>query len=333
MTILSIGIPKEIKDSEGRVGLRPSDIKEMLNKYKNCIYKPNFFVEKDAGAKSGFSNANYYDAGANIVDNVYEKSKLIIKVKEPIGKELKYLEDMNKIFFCYFHFASTNLNYGPATKYPYEELEDNGRLPLLEPMSEIAGTLSVYKGSEILTNEHGKLIGGSTGIAAANVLIIGGGVVGESAAKTAIGLGANVTILDTNLKRIKELNYLFPKSRNLFSNTNTIYNEVSTADLIIGAVHSKGQETAKLINDSHFQFMKSGTIFVDVAIDQGGCTTASIPTTHSNPTYKHNNIIMYCVANMPGLVPNVSTNALCNATSKYLKELIHDEDSLRRYYK
>ena len=335
MKFKTIGIPKEIKSGEGRVGLRPEDVFYLKNKYIEL----NILVEQDAGNLSDFFINEYKASGATIVgsaNSLYMNSDLIIKVKEPMDKEVSFLQYPEKTFFCYFHFASTKLDSfkngaAYASMLPYEELIDNNELPLLSPMSEIAGKIGAHKGAELLM-ENGILMGGASGVEPANVLVIGGGVVGFNAAKLALGMGASVTILDKNISRIRELDILLPASHNLYSTSNTLLNQIKKADLIIGAVHSVGKKTDCIINDHHFTQMKCKTVIVDVSIDQGGCTSASTPTTHENPTYIHNGITMYCVSNMPGLTPKTSTNALCNSTIKYVDYLI-EHGNLNKFYK
>jgi len=327
--INTIGVPKEIKNSEGRVGLRPSDVEKL----SNLGY--TVFVEKDAGEKCGFSDQQYSNAKAIICDTaeeVYTLAHLIVKVKEPQESEYKYLDD-DKFMFCYFHFASNEaLNETRFTKnyfpIPYEQIVIDGETPLLKPMSEIAGKLSIQKGAEYLSH-FGKLIGGSTGVPAANVLIIGGGVAGKNAAKIARGMGANTCILDKNPKTLESIYYTLPGTECLLSSDEIILEKCSWADLIVCAVHSVGKQTDKLINDKHFDVMKKNSILIDISIDQGGCTSASKPTTHENPTYVYKNTLMYCVANMPGLTNVTSTHALCNASFPILLDLLNNP---KKYY-
>lgn len=330
-SISTIGVPKEIKNGEGRVGLRPSDVKK-LNDLGFTV-----FVEFGAGEKAGYSDQEYEKAQAILtnVDDVYSLASLIVKVKEPQESEFKYLND-NKFVFCYFHFASNEkLN---ETKFinsyypiPYEQIVVDGETPLLKPMSEVAGKLSIQKGAEYLAN-IGKLIGGATGVAAANVLIIGGGVAGKNAAKIAKGMGANVCVLDKNPKTLESLSNTITGLEYLVSNNEILLEKCAWADLIICAIHSVGKQTDKLINDLHFDVMKKNSILVDISIDQGGCTTASKPTTHENPTFVYKNTIMYCVANMPGLTNITSTNALCNASFPILLDLLNNPNKYISLY-
>ncbi|MBC7390634.1 MAG: alanine dehydrogenase [Opitutaceae bacterium] len=324
---MKIGVPKEIKAFENRVGLSPSSVSELV------LYNHNVFVQTDAGLGSGFSNKDYLEAGANIVnsiEDVYNNSELIVKVKEPQEAEYNLLKQ-NHTLFTYLHLASSQsltnalLNCG-ATCIAYETVQkSDGSLPLLLPMSEIAGRLSVIEGSKYLQKTYGgkgKLISSVPGVASTKVLVLGGGIVGTNAARMASGLGASVTIIDNNINRLRILEEILPANvKTIYSNRNNILKEICWADLIIGAVLIPGAQAPRLIRRADLQNMEPGTVLVDVAIDQGGCFETSKATTHMDPIYEVDGIIHYCVANMPGSVPRTATEALNNATLPYVLEI------------
>ena len=324
---MKIGIPKEIKNNEFRVSLTPNGVKELVSNGHEV------FIQKNAGLNSSFTDQNYIEKGGNILNDnksIFNISDLILKVKEPIKEEYALIKK-DQIVFTYFHFASHEPLLDAMIKnnsvcIAYETVQDNkGNLPLLVPMSEVAGRMATQEGAKYLEKPmggRGILLGGVTGVKPAKVLIIGGGISGTEAAKMAIGLGANVTLLDTNDKRIEELNNLFgEKARCIKSNQNIIDDEAIKSDLIIGAVLIAGAKAPKLISKNLLKKLKPGCVMVDIAIDQGGCFETSVPTTHENPIYTIDNVVHYCVANMPGAVPYTSTYALTNKTLPYLLEI------------
>jgi alanine dehydrogenase len=322
-----IGVPKEIKNNENRVALTPAGVKEFRKK-GHTVY-----IQKSAGEGSGFSDDIYVGAGAQILDTIeetYEKAEMIIKVKEPIEEEYGLVKE-GQLFFTYFHFAS----YEPLTEamikskgvcLAYETVQkiDNS-LPLLIPMSEVAGRMAVQEGAKYLEKPlggRGILLGGVPGVAPAKVLILGAGIVGAEAAKMASGLGADVTIMDINLNRLRYLEDIMPANvTTIVSNEYNIRELISSHDLIVGAVLIAGAKAPHLITRDMLKEMKAGTVLVDVAVDQGGCIETCKPTTHANPTYIIDDVIHYCVANMPGAVPYTSTLALTNATLPYALQL------------
>ena len=321
---MHIGIPKEIKNYEFRVGLSPAGV--------HALYKDGHlvYVESDAGLGSGFTNAMYVNEGATIVSTaveVYAIADLIVKVKEPLPSEYDLIKS-GQIIFTYFHFAASRelteaMLRTKAVCIAYEsvELADNS-LPLLIPMSEVAGRMAVQVGSYYLGKPQGgkgKMLGGVPGVPPANVLILGGGVVGSQAAKMAAGLGANVTIMDTNLSRLRYLDDFMPANvHTQFATSYAIQSHLSHVDLLIGAVLLHGSKAPQLIKKEDLKKMESGTVLVDVAVDQGGCIETCKPTTHENPVYEIDGILHYCVANMPGAVPQTSTLALTQATLPYI---------------
>lgn len=318
-----IGVPKEIKTNENRVALTPAGALE-LTKRGHTVY-----VQQDAGVNSGFEDSAYAQRGAVIlptIEDVYGKAEMIIKVKEPIATEYPLIRP-GQLVFTYFHFAS----YAPLTRamidsgaiclaYETVELPDRS-LPLLVPMSEVAGRMAVQEGAKFLEKPEGGrgvLLGGVPGVAPANVLVLGGGVVGTQAAKMAAGLGAHVTLLDVNLNRLRYLADVMPPNvTTMYSNEVTIRELIKTHDLIIGAVLIPGAKAPMLITRDMLTDMKRGTVLVDVAVDQGGCIETCRPTTHEDPIFVIDNVVHYCVANMPGAVPYTSTIALTNATLPY----------------
>ncbi|MBK9254199.1 MAG: alanine dehydrogenase [Saprospiraceae bacterium] len=322
-----IGVPKEIKSNENRVALTPAGTLE-FSKRGHKVY-----VQTTAGDSSGFSDDEYREAGAEIlptIESVYGIAEMIIKVKEPIEKEYSLIKP-GQLLFTYFHFAS----YQPLTEamiksnavcLAYETVEASDRsLPLLVPMSEVAGRMAVQQGAKYLEKPQqgrGVLLGGVPGVPPAKVLVLGGGVVGTQAAKMAAGLGATVTILDVSLKRLRYLADVMPANViTLYSNELTIRRLIRNHDLIVGAVLIPGAKAPNLITKAMLKDMRPGTVIVDVAVDQGGCIETCRPTTHDNPTYIVDEVVHYCVANMPGAVPYTSTIALTNATLPYALEL------------
>lgn len=322
-----IGVPKEIKNNENRVALTPAGVSE-LKMAGHTVY-----VQTMAGFDSGFEDKEYQEAGAMILPNiedVYEKAEMIIKVKEPIASEYHLIRE-NQLLFTYFHFASSEeLTHAmidrKAVCLAYETVEKTDRsLPLLVPMSEVAGRMAVQEGAKYLEKPmkgRGILLGGVPGVKPANVLVLGGGIVGTQAAKMAAGLGANVTIMDVSLPRLRYLSDIMPANvETLMSNKYAITQAIQVTDLIIGAVLIPGTKAPHLITRDMLKLMRPGTVVVDVAVDQGGCIETCTPTTHENPTYIIDDIIHYCVANMPGAVPYTSTVALTNATLPYALQL------------
>ena len=322
-----IGVPKEIKNNENRVGMTPSGVQEMT-KHGQVVY-----VQASAGVNSGFCDEAYIAAGAKIlptIEDVYATAEMIVKVKEPIASEYKLVRK-EQLLFTYFHFASSE----PLTKAmiesgavccAYETVERKDRsLPLLVPMSEVAGRMATQEGCYFLERPRGgkgKLMGGVPGVKPAKVLVIGGGVVGTAAARTAAGMGADVTICDVSLPRLAYLADVMPRNvKTLMSSEYNIREELKTADLVVGSVLIPGAKAPKLVTRDMLSLMEPGSVLVDVAIDQGGCFETSHPTTHEEPTYYVDGILHYCVANIPGAVPYTSTLALTNATLPYALQL------------
>ncbi|MDO5607544.1 MAG: alanine dehydrogenase [Capnocytophaga sp.] len=319
---MKIGIPKEIKNNENRVGATPAGVKE-LTKEGHTVY-----VQKTAGLGSGFADEEYVNAGAVLLDTiaeVYAQSDMIYKVKEPIAQEYGLIRE-NQLLFTYFHFASEEaLTHAmikqKAVCLAYETVVANHSLPLLTPMSEVAGRMASQQGARFLEKPQGGkgiLMGGVPGVKPAKVLVLGGGVVGYNAAITAAGLGADVLIADVSLPRLRFLDSILPKNiKTLYASHYNIEKELSTSDLVIGAVLVPGAKAPYLITRDMLRLMTKGSVLVDVAIDQGGCFETSRPTTHSEPVYEVDGIVHYCVANIPGAVPFTSTLALTNATLPY----------------
>lgn len=325
--VMIIGVPKEIKNNENRVALTPAGAKELV-KRGHTVY-----VQHTAGEGSGFPDEAYVEAGANILPTIeatYEIAEMIMKVKEPIEPEYKLIK-ADQLLFTYFHFAS----YEPLTKamveskavcLAYETVEKADKsLPLLIPMSEVAGRMAVQKGANYLEKPlkgRGILLGGVPGVLPAKVLILGGGIVGTQAAWMAAGLGADVTIMDVNLQRLRYLADVMPANVNtMMSNEYNIRKLIQNHDLIIGAVLIPGAKAPHLITRDMLKEMLPGTVLVDVAVDQGGCIETCKPTTHQDPTFIIDDVVHYCVANMPGAVPYTSTLALTNATLPYAIQL------------
>ncbi|MGJ5642661.1 alanine dehydrogenase [Formosa sp. S-31] len=324
---MKIGVPKEIKNNESRVGMTPAGVFE-LTKRNHTVY-----VQTLAGEGSGFPDKDYEEVGAVILETmpeVYAASDMIVKVKEPIAEEYKLIKP-NQILFTYFHFASSKtltdaMLDSKAVCIAYETVEDeDGTLPLLTPMSEVAGRMAIQQGAKYLEKPikgRGVLLGGVPGVSPGKVLILGAGVVGIQAAKMAAGLGAHVTIMDVNMKRLRYVNDVMPNHVvTEFSSEYNIRKHIKTHDLIVGGVLIKGGKAPKLITKDMLKDMRPGTVLVDVAVDQGGCMETTKATTHEHPTYIIDNIVHYCVANMPGAVPYTSTIALTNVTLPYVIKL------------
>lgn len=320
---MKIGLPKEIKDNEYRVGLTPAGVNALVNAGHEV------FVQKSAGEGSGFADDQYVKAGGKLLetaDEVWQTGDMIVKVKEPIAPEYPRMRE-NQLLFTYLHLApefelTKQMMDRKVTGVAYETITDHhGRLPLLTPMSEVAGRMSVQVGATYLEKMNGGkgiLLGGVPGVPAANVLIIGGGVVGTEAAKMAVGLGARVTILDRDLNRLRQLDDIFlSKVQTMASSRYAIEEAIAHSDLVIGAVLVVGAAAPKLVTRDMLKLVPQGAVLVDVAVDQGGCFETTHATTHSNPTYYEEGVLHYCVANMPGAVPRTSTFALTNATLPY----------------
>lgn len=318
-----IGVPKEIKNNENRIALTPAGAAELVKRGHEV------YVQAGGGFGSGFKDEDYIHAGAIMlptIEDVYGIAEMIIKVKEPIESEYKLIKK-GQILYTYFHFASSETltnamlkNGSICLAYETVELEDRS-LPLLVPMSEVAGRMSVQEGAKYLEKTYGGygvLLGGVPGVLPAKVLIIGGGIVGTEAAKMAAGLGADVTIMDVSLKRLRYLDDIMPANvKTMMSNEFNIREMVQTHDLIIGAVLIPGAKAPHLVTREMIKTMRPGTVMVDVAVDQGGCFETTVATTHAEPTFIVDEVIHYCVANMPGAVPRTSTIALTNATLPY----------------
>lgn len=324
---MKIGIPKEIKNHENRVGMTPAGVYELINNgHEVC-------VQKTAGEGSGFLDQDYTEVGAKMLDTieeVYAYADMIVKVKEPIAPEYKLIKK-GQILFTYFHFASSKeltlaMIESKAICIAYETVEDkDGSLPLLTPMSEVAGRMAIQQGAKYLEKPikgRGVLLGGVPGVPPGKVLVLGAGVVGIQAAKMAAGLGAHVTIMDINMKQLRYVNDVMPNHViTEFSSAYNIKQRIKDHDLIVGAVLLKGAKAPNLITREMLKDMRPGTVLVDVAVDQGGCIETTKPTTHENPTFIVDDVVHYCVANMPGAVPYTSTLALTNVTLPYILRL------------
>ena len=320
---MKIGIPKEIKNNENRVGMTPAGVSELVK------HGHQVFVQHTAGEGSGFSDKQYAEVGAVIlptIEETYATAEMIIKVKEPIEPEYPLVKP-GQLIFTYFHFACDKELTDAMIKsggvcLAYETVQlNNGALPLLIPMSEVAGRMAIVNGSYYLQKTKGgkgKLICGVPGVKPAKVLVLGGGVVGEAAARVAAGMGADVVIADVSLPRLRQLQMELPSNvTTLFSSQHNIERELPGVDIVVGSVLIPGDKAPHLITREMLRMMEPGTVLVDVAIDQGGCFETSRPTTHSEPVYEVDGIIHYAVANIPGAVPNTSTTALTNATLRY----------------
>lgn len=324
---MNIGIPRETKADEYRVGITPGAAAELL-KRGHAV-----FVERGAGAGAGFPDEDYEQAGATLLDTaaqVFEQARLIVKVKEPLAPERAMLR-AEHILFTYLHLAADrtlteDLLASGATCIAYETItDDEGQLPLLTPMSQIAGRMAVQAGAAHLEKPHGGrglLLSGATGVPPAKVTVIGGGVVGGNAIRVAIGMGADVCVLDKSISKLESLSQRFGNQlTTVYASAENTWHHVCEADLVIGAVLAPGRSAARIITAKMVRAMKAGSVIVDVAIDQGGCCENSRPTTHAEPTFMVDDVIHYCVANMPGAVPATASQALCNATFPYVLQL------------
>lgn len=322
-----VGVPREIKQDEYRVAMLPVGVEELVHAGHRVL------IQENAGMGSGISNEEYAEQGAEIVSSaeaIFEQAELIVKVKEPLPPEWPLLRE-GQVVFTYFHFAADEkltravLDSG-VSAVAYETLGDKqSGLPLLTPMSEVAGRMSIQEGAKYLERPNlgrGILLGGVTGVEPATVVVLGGGVVGTNAAKVAAGLGANVYVLDINLNRLRYIDDIMPPNvTTLFSDRHTIADTLARADLVIGAVLIPGALAPRLVTREHLKQMKAGAVIIDVAIDQGGCVETSRPTTHSNPTFVVEDVVHYCVTNMPGAVGRTSSYALCNVTLPYVLQI------------
>jgi alanine dehydrogenase len=322
---MKIGVPKEIKPQEHRVALLPSVV------YQLTRMGHEVFVEKDAGAEAGFPNEEYAQAGAKLLDDheaVFKQGDLIVKVKEPLPSEYPLLRP-DQILFTYLHLAANReltlaLAESGVVAIAYETVEVNRRLPLLEPMSEIAGRMSIIVGGFFLTKHYGGkgvLLGGVPGVLPGNVIVIGGGTSGVNAARMAAGLGADVTILEVDIERMRFLDITMHTAHTLYSSEAHLLEILPRTDLLIGAVLVPGARAPRLISREMLRSMKPGSLLVDIAIDQGGCAETSRPTTHEEPTYVEEGILHYCVANMPAAYARTATQALTNVTARYIEFL------------
>ena len=320
---MRVGVPKEIKPDEYRVGMMPVGAETLVRAGHSVL------VETQAGVASGFPDEDYQKAGATIVksaDEVFGGADMIVKVKEPQKAEIGRFRK-GQVLFTYLHFAADKELTQACVRsgvvaIAYETIKDRkGTLPLLTPMSEVAGKMSIQEGAKYLEKPmmgRGILLGGVPGVEPAHVVVLGGGVVGTNAAKVAAGLGANVIIMDVNLDRLRYLDDVMPANvHTVFSDPHTVRTHLLEADLVVGAVLIPGATAPRLVTREHLRAMKNGAVIVDVAIDQGGCVETSRPTTHQNPTYVVEGVVHYCVTNMPGAVGRTSTIALCNATLPY----------------
>jgi alanine dehydrogenase len=333
-----IGVPKEIKDSEARVGVTPAGVKALTEAGHTVL------VETQAGAQSSFPDEEYRQAGAEIASeaaSVWSRAETVVKVKEPIEQEYAYFRE-GLVLFTYLHLApvpelTARLLEAGVIGIAYETVRDRaGTLPLLTPMSEVAGRMSVQVGASYLEKERGGrgiLLGGVPGVPPAHVTILGGGVVGTNAAKIALGMGAKTTLLDVHLNRLRELDDIFAgRLSTLASNSYNLAQATRQADLVIGGVLIPGSTAPKIVTRAMVSAMKKGAVIVDVAIDQGGCVETAKPTSHSNPSYLVDGVVHYCVTNMPGAVPYTSTLALTNSTFPYLLRIasLGAREALRR---
>jgi len=317
--ITTIGVPREIKNNERRVGMTPSGVSLIKSTYQNLV---KIFIEKNAGVGSGYYDNDYIAAGAKIVDNVYDNARLIVKVKEPQTSEIDLINDKH-VLFCYLHLAASKtltraLLGTKCVALAYETLVVNNKTPLLSPMSDVAGRVAVQRGSMFLP----KLLSGVVGVPNAHVMVIGAGVVGTSVAETAKGMGAHVTVVDTSIDALKQIAPMCVGTILCDSITGKMLEDV---DMLIGAVHSPGKKAQRVVSSRAMSYMKRGSVAVDVSIDQGGCFEGSHATSHDEPTYDLNGITYYCVPNLPAVVPHTSTRALCNATLPWVKKLVTSE--------
>jgi len=327
---MRVGVPKEVKIHEYRVGLVPSSVRELAHNGHDVV------VETGAGLGIGVSDADYERAGAKILPDakaVFDQADMVVKVKEPQPQEIAMLRE-GQILFTYLHLAADEtqtrglMNSG-CIAIAYETVTDSrGRLPLLAPMSEVAGRMSIQVGAHHLEKEQGGrgvLLGGVAGVPAADVVVIGGGVAGTNAARMAMGMEARVTVIDRSLDRLMELDTVFgPTLNTIYSTVDAIEHHVTNADLVVGSVLVPGAAAPKLVTEDMIKAMRSGSVVVDIAIDQGGCFATSRPTSHSDPTYVEHDVVHYCVTNMPGAVARTSTFALNNATLPFTLKLAND---------
>jgi alanine dehydrogenase len=322
---MNIGVPKEIKEQENRVALTPASAYQLIKRGHHVI------VETNAGVGAGFSDRDYAAVGAKVVSghsSVFDQTELIVKVKEPLPSEYGLLRS-DHLLFTYLHLAANPalteaLMKSGATALAYETVEVNRRLPLLEPMSEIAGRMSVVVGGYFLAKHaggSGTLLGGVPGVLPGKVVVIGGGVAGINAARMATGLGADVTILEVDLERMRFLDITLHSAHTLYSNETHLMELLPQVDLLIGAVLVHGARAPHLINREMLRKMRPGSVLVDIAVDQGGCAETTRPTTHENPTYVEEGVTHYCVANMPGAYARTATQALVNVTHRYIEVL------------
>lgn len=322
-----IGVPKEIKNNEFRVGLVPSSVRELIGSGHQVL------VQRGAGAKIGFDDASYEHVGAKIADTaeeIFRAADMIVKVKEPQHNECKMLRE-NQILFTYLHLApdpeqARLLQESGCIAIAYETVTDkNGGLPLLAPMSEVAGRMAIQAGAnslEVRNGGSGVLLGGVPGVAPANVVVLGGGVVGTNSVRMAMGMGARVIVIDRSIERLNQLDLQFgSKVTTIYSTIDAVEENVLAADLVIGAVLIPGASAPRLVTRAMLSKMRPGSVIVDVSIDQGGCFETSRPTTHQEPTYVVDGVVHYCVSNMPGAVPRTSTFALNNATLPFILSL------------
>jgi alanine dehydrogenase len=324
---MTIGVPKEIKEQESRVGLLPATAQTLRKRGHTVL------VQKNAGVGSGYPDQQYLDAGAEILDSaeeVFQRGDMIVKVKEPLPAEWPLLRK-GQILFTYLHLAASKvlteaLLKSGVTGVAYETIQIGNRLPLLEPMSEIAGRMSVVMGAYYLAKHNGGtgvLLGGVPGVLPGRVVVLGGGTAGVNAARMATGLGADVTILEVDLERMRFLDITMDNAHTLYSNETHLHELMATTDLLIGAVLVPGAKAPKLITRAMLREMKPGSVVVDIAIDQGGCAETSRPTTHLDPVYVEEGVTHYCVANMPAAYARTATQALTNITARYV-ELLAD---------
>lgn len=327
-----IGIPKEIKPGEGRVSLSPYNVEELVHLGHEVI------IEKDAGRIAGFDDKQYIEAGAEIIDSkktIYNDAAVLVKVKEPVSEELDYFNP-GPTLFSFLHLSAAKeltdvFIRGKSTAIAFESVEStDSSLPILRPMSEIAGRIAAIKGAALLTTHNqgrGVLLGGSLGVYRGNVTVLGGGTAGLSAALAAYGLGAHVTILEKHIARIKYLTELLPRGINIVqSNMRNIRENVQSADLLIGTLLIPNAKAPRIVTREMVKSMNPGSVIVDVSIDQGGCVETSKATTHEDPIYIEEGVIHYCVTNMPGAFPRTATEALSESLFPYLIDLVSDED-------
>lgn len=324
-----IGCVKETISNEFRVGITPDHVFTLLG--DSGVH--TFLIEENAGLASGYTNEEYQKAGAIITPNVKEvwaKSEMIIKVKEPTPDEFDYIRE-NQIIYAFLHLAANPkltqvLLEKKATAIAYETITDKeGRLPLLKPMSEVAGRLCIQEGAKYLEKQYGGsgvLLAGVPGVRRGKVLILGCGNVGQNAVKMAVGIGAEVVVMDNNMVRLEEIDQRYAtRAQTIYMTEKSVSREIADADVVVGSILIPGENTPKVIRREHLKLMKPGSVIVDVAIDQGGCAETSRPTTHDDPIYSVDGIIHYCVSNMPGCVPNTSTNSLVNATAIHVSRI------------